>query len=476
MYLPSFRIRGIKCFGDEQEFLFPHRADNRYAGWHVILGANASGKTTVLRAIAMSLLGPALKLQDPVGWVRRDVSTKYGEFSCELTKGDEDIADTNQKGPFWPKIIVTPNDVIDINGEESDRVQYLNGATEIEKKRLNKSVWASKKSGWFSCGYGPFRRLSGGDEAVLNTLTQTRQHRFASLFYESVALSKCEPWLINLHHQSINKDSDEQADAAATLDVIKAVIDSLLPGGIKLQQIAPNPAGVQFVRDGGSPLHLSDLSDGYRSFLALALDILRHISDIHGAELRTKLEDVVESAAGPKKRITAEGIVLIDEVDAHLHPSWQRTIGFMLQEVFPNIQFIVTTHSPFVAQSASEGGLFVLQADPNNNAVRVVQPIKSVRGWRAEAILTSALFGLDETVDTETEEVLRTYHRLSTKRSFESLSSSEQQEMDLLEARIAKELTAPGETIEEFRRRREMEAYIDETLKIQSSATPEKSA
>lgn len=103
--------------------------------------------------------------------------------------------------------------------------------------------------------------------------------------------------------------------------------------------------------------------------------------------------------------------MLIDEVDTAFHPSWQRRIGPMLQRVFPNVQFIVSTHSPFVAQSASERGLFVLQAAPDR-AVRVVQPAASVRGWRADALLTSELFGLSDTVDLATEARLAEYHAL----------------------------------------------------------------
>jgi hypothetical protein len=483
VYLSSFRIRGIKCFEEEQEFVFPQRQDGRHAGWHVILGANASGKTTVLRAIAMCLLGPSLKILDPVGWVRSKQGNEkptYGAFDAKLTKGEEDIAETNQKGPFVPRLYVTPDDVIEINGDEYDRAQYVNGSSEPEKKKLLKSVYASKKAGWFSCGYGPFRRLSGGDEAILNTLTHPRQHRFASLYYESIALSKCEPWLINLHHQAVDKDSIERESAIRTLSIVKTIINALLPKGVRIHGIAASPTGVQFADSWGTIVHLSDLSDGYRSFLALAMDILRQLADVYGEKLGSLTEDVpVDGSMSPhltmEKRITAEGVVLIDEVDAHLHPSWQRTIGFMLQKVFPNIQFIVSTHSPFVVQAASEGGLFVLRSTPTSNSVRVIQPIKSVRGWRAEAILTSELFGLEETVDTETEEVLREYHRLSTKRSFGQLSQEEQDKLDQLEARVARELTAPGETMDEVRRRRDMEAYVDETIGKLRSSNAEKS-
>lgn len=137
----------------------------------------------------------------------------------------------------------------------------------------------------------------------------------------------------------------------------------------------------------------------------------------------------------------------------------------MLQEAFPYIQFIVSTHSPFIAQAASEGGLFVLRSGPGDDAVRVVQPVPSVKGWRTDAILTSELFNLKDTVDPETEEMLREYHELSTKRSFGQLSDEEQARLDTLEVHVSNDLTAPGETIEERRRRQETDAYIGRALK-----------
>src|SRR5438132_1106565 len=56
------------------------------------------------------------------------------------------------------------------------------------------------------------------------------------------------------------------------------------------------------------------------------------------------------------------GVVLIDEVDSHLHPEWQRQIGFWLKRHFPKMQFIVTTHSPLICQAADVKGLFHLPA------------------------------------------------------------------------------------------------------------------
>ncbi len=474
VYVASFGICGVKCFGSDQEFQFPQRQDERYAGWHVILGANATGKTTLLQAIAMSLLGPSLKLMAPVGWVRRD-GTKYGSFRARITKGAGDKAETNLRGPFSTAMWVTPNDSVSIQGQDYDHVDFVLALADPEKKRLLGSIYALKKSGWFSCGYGPFRRLSGGDNAILSTLFHARQHRFASLFFEAVALAQSESWLIKLHHEALD-DRDESA--ARKFDVVKSIINSLLPGGVEIQQVTPKE--VRFATSGGQVVSLSELSDGYRSFLALAIDILRHVTEVFGEEIGNLTKDIGEGdekhipgSAKVEKRVLVEGVVLIDEVDAHLHPSWQRTIGLMLQKVFPNIQFIVSSHSPFIAQAASEGGLFVLRSTPSDNTVHVIQPIKSVRGWRAESILTSELFGMTETVDPETESMLREYHQLSTKRSFGQLSGEEETRLEHLEHRVANELTAPGETSEEFRRRREMDDYVDRTLQGMSSSAGE---
>jgi predicted ATP-binding protein involved in virulence len=87
------------------------------------------------------------------------------------------------------------------------------------------------------------------------------------------------------------------------------------------------------------------MSDGYRAALALLVDILRHMIQAFG------VENLVEEANG-RRQISHSGVVLIDEIDAHLHPEWQREIGFWLKRHFPKVQFLVTTHSPIILQAA----------------------------------------------------------------------------------------------------------------------------
>ena len=69
--------------------------------------------------------------------------------------------------------------------------------------------------------------------------------------------------------------------------------------------------------------------------------------------------DKIFDPADPSK-IIVPGVVLIDEIDAHLHPTWQRRIGFWFRKHFPNIQFIVTTHSPLICQAAEVGSVWHL--------------------------------------------------------------------------------------------------------------------
>ena len=98
----------------------------------------------------------------------------------------------------------------------------------------------------------------------------------------------------------------------------------------------------------GVALDLSQLSDGERSFLAMICDLGRRL-----ALANPLLDDPLHGA----------GVVLIDELELHLHPTWQREVSEKLRNTFPNIQFIATTHSPFVIQALHPGELINLDPD-----------------------------------------------------------------------------------------------------------------
>lgn len=152
------------------------------------------------------------------------------------------------------------------------------------------------------------------------------------------------------------------------LYVVRTLLNQLLPTSVQIADV--DTQRVYFTAPGASRVDLLDLSDGYRSFLALVMDLLRQIAEAFGS-----VADRVEvKADGDELEVLAEGVVLIDEIDLHLHPTWQREIGPRLRRVFPQLQFVVTSHSPFIAQAATDGGLFVVRAASRDAPVQVIQP------------------------------------------------------------------------------------------------------
>jgi hypothetical protein len=108
---------------------------------------------------------------------------------------------------------------------------------------------------------------------------------------------------------------------------------------------------VIFVDPRGVKVALEELSDGFRAILSMTFELIRQMT------LAFRKDELFD-ASGTK--ITVPGVILIDEVDAHLHPTWQRRVGLWFREHFPNMQFIVTTHSPLVCQAADIGTVFRL--------------------------------------------------------------------------------------------------------------------
>lgn len=96
--------------------------------------------------------------------------------------------------------------------------------------------------------------------------------------------------------------------------------------------------------------------------------------------------------------LSEPAVVLVDEIDLHMHPSWQQCIINYLSFHFPNTQFIVTSHSPLVVQSADKINLVLLQKNKETGSVEITNHVNvSYKGWTVEEILND-LMGLEKTV------------------------------------------------------------------------------
>jgi hypothetical protein len=133
--------------------------------------------------------------------------------------------------------------------------------------------------------------------------------------------------------------------------------------------------------------------------------------------------------------VNHEGVVLIDEVDAHLHPEWQRKIGFWLKEHFPNIQFIVSTHSPLVCQAADAGRIFHLPEPGSERSPfqLSIGDYREIVRSKPDEILLSPAFGMKNTRSEKALASRERYAVLNAKARATQLTNGERQEQKQLE-------------------------------------------
>ncbi|MEU2129270.1 ATP-binding protein [Streptomyces sp. NPDC018352] len=246
--------------------------------------------------------------------------------------------------------------------------------------------WADNPVGWFCAAYGPFRRMAGGSGEVQRLMLASGPvARQASLFHEDASLAEGVAWLIEQHLRALEGREGAAALKRAALFVLG---DELLPDGYRVEDV--DSEGLWVTRD-GHRFPLREMSDGFRTVAALVVDLLKQIHDAFGDEAFAREDQ------GRSGLLQVPGVVIIDEIDAHLHVTWQRRIGPWLTMHFPNIQFIVTTHSPYICQAADPGGLIRLPGVEEDSAPEVVPEDlyeRVVYGSGDDAVL-SDLFGLD---------------------------------------------------------------------------------
>jgi len=314
-----------------------------------------------------------------------------------------------------------------------------NGNVELKKVKLtaNRHVWGSGV-GWFSAAYGPFRRFAGGDkdyEKIFYSNPKLAPH--LSVFGENVALTECVRWLQDLQFKKL--ESHPEGDL---LDCIREFVNQpgFLPHQAYLDRISSD--GVQFMDGNGCLLSVEELSDGYRSVLSMTFELIRQLSRTYDIKNIFSADD--------RTKITAPGVVLIDEVDAHLHPSWQRKIGVWLREHFPNIQFIVTTHSPLICQAATVGSVWRLPrpgTEEKGGMVTGTDLDRLLYGNVLDAYSTE-MFGEDIARSDESKKLLEHLAELNRKELNQGLTESEIREQSELRAALptaAHDLSTPPE-------------------------------
>lgn len=369
IWLEAIEIHNFKVISDLKIEFPPLQSNGEHTiqPWLMVLGENGVGKSSLLQAIALTMR-PAKELdeEDASTWLRKGRGIKDGFVRLTFSDGSQrELTFKKNSKKFG------------ITGDVPDLPVLA---------------------------YGSTRLLPDADAAAP---VAPRRVSVLNLFNHIHPLVQVERYLCS------KKISEAQFTLLAT----------------SLKDLLPVSSDASLIRKrrhieskiDGSAVSLSELSDGYKSVLALAMDIMFHL---------TSSSFDMESA---------QGVVMIDELELHLHPRWKIQLVDRLRQLFPRVRFIVSTHDPLCVQGLKNGELWVMAKHPEDKRF-IFEPIDVPPGTRADEILTGPWFGLQSTIDTETLMLMSEHGVLLQKNEPESKRLAE------LEATLRQRMVSFGST------------------------------
>jgi len=318
----------------------------------MMLGENATGKSTVLDAIALALLGTKQIAQLPIA----------GEDFLRR----ESLVDSESK-PTKPASVLLKLE------DESSVIRLDIG--------LDGKFSGNEDPAVVLLGYGPRRFFAPG----ANHGNESAD-RIKSMFDPLVTLADPKHWLLNC----------SDAHFALAVRALRTML--LLPDEAVVDRQPEVPPRTRMIFElEGRVESLDSLSEGYKTILAMGVDIMREMLNYW-----TDLE-------------SAHGIVLIDELDTHLHPRWKMRIADRLRRALPEVQFLASTHDPLCLRGYHHGEVQVLRRDDAARIERIAD-LPNVQGLSVQQLLTSEFFGLYSAEDPKLEETMARYATLAAKR------------------------------------------------------------
>lgn len=335
----------------------------------VIVGDNGVGKTSVLDAIAILLdnyLARWLRGSAQSAERLKDSDVKIGKNTCSVAmkvqhrglEGEWALRRQTRQGRIRGPL---PSDLSGLNA-------LVRGVTAADEGRLSGApllIYYGQRRAVLDL---PRRiRLASNQEpeAAFDDALKVGDLNFREFvaWFRDKSLEEAQNWRRNRRYVDVQLDAVRRAMTKAT-------------GLTDPSYRVPTPSGLCFTKR-GVELRVDQLSSGERSFLSLAGDLARRLAMLN--------------PNGPDP-LAGEGVVLIDEVELHLHPKWQRRFIPWMRETFPNCQFIVTTHSPQVIGEISSDSIRIL--DEFSGEIYVSKP-ESTHGRDSNFLLLN-VFGADD--------------------------------------------------------------------------------
>ena len=406
MKIERVSLKNFRCFEQLEVTFHPQIT--------VLIAPNGAGKTTILDAVRIALwpfvkgfdlgsqTGKSATIQiDDVRLERREQEMEP-ILPCQITAQATGIAIAiRDKQPHlfqWQQVREQVKPRTQSKGDRSTQVLtrlakdyqsviYKGQQANVDTIELPLMVYLGTGRLWYQGRYTSEAEDKKLDASVFsrlwgyqNCLTATSSYKQFETWYGWVFRSYRELQIDQLENRLKKPDQSALANFAAAIEVVQRAINTLttsLTGWRDLQY--RSSMGQQLVMEhpelGYMPLSL--LSDGLRNMVAMVSDI---------AFRCIKLNPHLGVDAAHK----TQGIVLIDEVDMFLHPAWQQTVLASLQQAFPNLQFIVTTHSPQVISTVRTESIRVLGEDVNGNAIAAI-PLANTYGEPSNNVLRTVM-------------------------------------------------------------------------------------
>ncbi len=458
MYFSSLEVENVKSFGEKQ-ILDLKNIDGSISPWTLILGDNGVGKTTLLHCLAWMIpVGDSKKTDEFRDNTNEEYNVEYDDKNKIALKPYMDELDELN----FEKLIRIGDNVKTIITASLENV-ILKKSSSSDKSIVSVSMQFEKKKGELteivpkyhvgevnSFDKKEFERQKAKSKEIvfkydeLNSFDSPKIFAYSAnrhVAYKNIDSPELKDPIYNLFSQSGELYDAEQVlsmldtasirqggkgKATDLLSKIKEILVDLLPDIKNPESIIINSP----INDDGSinknivevltedgKVPLFNLSLGYVTMLTWIVDLAIH--------MLWSFPESIEPLKEP-------AIVLVDEIDLHLHPVWQRKIMQKLTHHFSHTQFICTAHSPIMAQASENQNLAVVKRIEDKEVVIENAP-HIVKGWRIGQLLTSELFDFESERGPELDEIVQERRNLLKK---ESLEPKEKIELERLNAKI----------------------------------------
>lgn len=429
IYIKNLKLKNIRTFG-EVELNFETK-DGTLPQWTIILGDNGIGKSTLLQSVAwMSPYLPYKKDQIPDNFIPAPmINDEENESLIRLVRKKTN----SYKEPSYIKAVYQANKHVNskITLKEKDicstGIEVALDA-EGELHHVEPSLVAEGDTFYNNevlvYAYSASRRL-GKQNIDGSELTSM----LPGLINDNTILYDAQEILHTIQYASLGAKDFEKEKYEGFFKRVKEMLISLLPDFKSLEDVeitTPRLVNnkikqgeVLITTKHGQKIPFDDFSLGYKTVISWSVDL--------AWRLFNKYSDSQNPLAEP-------AIVLLDEIDLHLHPKWQIEIIKSLSLHFPQIQFIATAHSPLLVQSALYANYAVLQFVNDSDSVNIINEPKDIDGWSVDQILTSEYFNLQSARGIEYSKLLEARSKLIAK---EKLSQNDKKDLKQLNEKLA---------------------------------------